>query len=601
MKKYRFICALSFSLFVLSACNNSETSTVSTSTEPDTTTTEPEPTPPAPLEMTETFNAKYFYTESDLENPTTKIKIYNFNYTNDIPYVTFEEFYKAFSDKYPIKYQDYECQKQNDGTYLLSVINYADDACIKVDPSKDTFEVINDNIGIFDFLGRAGASNDPFLVGYENHCYVESTTVHQPRQLLSYDFSKYHIDIIEYEDKLYFPFQILNDIIYLPKESTLIFNGSDIYEFNTVFKNNILSHYINSSLYLNDDRTEELAEYTYNEFVFFVENYYGLAKEKGYEDFDAILERDGFKENLLSTKPATYEKAMARVTAKYIADIHAGYYFPSLFANNRYSSMLSAYKSELQRSNDYVTNWNNLYSRLHGYRGNSYNITECYDDTYVLRFDEFTHYFGYDALNVINSYGDSWRSLNEIGSELLFYAAFQDIQSRPEIKNVIIDISLNSGGLLAAMPFLEAYVTPNPSFTYQDHVTGETFTNYFKVDINYDNEYDEKDTFAGKYNFYLLTSGFSFSCGNYLPTVIKEKGAMTLIGQKSGGGECVVGWYANASGTILRNSSHYHMGSYDTVNDCFVGNNNGIDVDHTYPYADFYNIQKLDEFIASLS
>lgn len=54
MKKYRFVFALSFSLFVLGACGETEI-VEPTSTEPTTTTTEPEPEPLPPLEITDTF------------------------------------------------------------------------------------------------------------------------------------------------------------------------------------------------------------------------------------------------------------------------------------------------------------------------------------------------------------------------------------------------------------------------------------------------------------------------------------------------------------------------------------------------------------------
>ena len=98
----------------------------------------------------------------------------------------------------------------------------------------------------------------------------------------------------------------------------------------------------------------------------------------------------------------------------------------------------------------------------------------------------------------------------------------------------------------------------------------------------------------------LLTSGYSFSCGNYFPTVIKEKGLMTLIGHRSGGGECSVGAYATGSGTILRNSSNYHLGHYDHDAKKFIGNDEGIEVDYELAYSDYYNNSAVKTLIHNI-
>ena len=60
--------------------------------------------------------------------------------------------------------------------------------------------------------------------------------------------------------------------------------------------------------------------------------------------------------------------------------------------------------------------------------------------------------------------------------------------------------------------------------------------------------------YEGKYNFYILTSNFSFSCANFLPTVAKMKG-VKIIGEKSGGGAASVGSFSDGCGSFYNWSS----------------------------------------------
>ena len=88
----------------------------------------------------------------------------------------------------------------------------------------------------------------------------------------------------------------------------------------------------------------------------------------------------------------------------------------------------------------------------------------------------------------------------------------------------------------------------------------------------------------------------------FMAMTTKEKSTMTIIGQRTGGGECVVGQYGygNASGVIFHTSGQFHLGYYDKVTQQFVGDDAGIEPDYQLDVNKFYNNSELVNFINSL-
>ena len=131
-------------------------------------------------------------------------------------------------------------------------------------------------------------------------------------------------------------------------------------------------------------------------------------------------------------------------------------------------------------------------------------------------------------------------------------------------------------------------------------ITGAQAPRYFRADVNLDHEFDEKDTLAGRgLNLFCLISPKSFSCGNLVPWVFKESGAVTLLGRTSGGGSCVVGFDTTAWGSSFRYSSSNRL--------AFVKNGSYYDVDKGVEpdfvignYRNFFDREALTKFIQGL-
>ena len=113
------------------------------------------------------------------------------------------------------------------------------------------------------------------------------------------------------------------------------------------------------------------------------------------------------------------------------------------------------------------------------------------------------------------------------------------IAQDPEIKNVVVDLSCNTGGAIDACIYLAAWMLGKTDVSIENSLTGSKSTTTYSVDVNLDGEFDEDDTISDK-NLYCIISPVSFSCGNYAPSLLKASGDVTIVGKKSSGGGCMV-------------------------------------------------------------
>lgn len=597
--------------FVLASCETSGTSTSTTSTSTtstsdvphsrDTSTTDTEePGPLDPVEITKEI-ASYLYTYQKGEGVDT----FNFEGLGEIPYVRPEKFLNALFETVGYQNVTFRFSNLGDGVYKIYLKGYENSEYFLIDTANETIQIGNDAMDMFNSLSTTSGTRN-FINGYHTN-YIKfdnsRSKIHINKQYPTYNLAKYNMNLVNDKDGLvYVPFHILNDIFLQPTGYAFSFNGKHYFLNAYLGTNYQPDEFISTStMYNKSTRTASYAKYTYNEYLFFVENIYGLAKERGFNgNFDTILKNAGYKNDLLSTNTSTYERAMAEATAEIFYDGHSGYLQPSLYVLNNSSTYTNYYSAKLE-TNTREMSLMNTYNTLRGYRynaGKSTKYYETYDDTAFIRFDGF-NMTSQDISNInVDKY--DYSTLHNADSILLFLKAFKAIKADVNIKNVIVDIGMNGGGAADTLPWLQAFFTANPSCTFMYDQTGETFETFYNVDLNFDGVYDENDTYAGKYNFYLLTSGFSFSCGSAFPTFVKHNKSMTILGKRSGGGECVVSSYVNAAGTLLRNSGNYHIGTYVPSNQSFDGDDDGIPVDYEIDYEYFYNLNYLTNFIHNL-
>lgn len=131
-----------------------------------------------------------------------------------------------------------------------------------------------------------------------------------------------------------------------------------------------------------------------------------------------------------------------------------------------------------------------------------------------------------------------------------------------------------------------------------DTLTGAYMNETFMSDSNLDGEFDEDDSLED-YNLYCLISPSSFSCANLVPSFMKSSHKVTILGQTSGGGACIVLPLSLANGTLLQVASNRELS--------YIKNGVLTDVDsgavpdfYIDKPASFYDRISLTEYINSI-
>ena len=137
----------------------------------------------------------------------------------------------------------------------------------------------------------------------------------------------------------------------------------------------------------------------------------------------------------------------------------------------------------------------------------------------------------------------------------IFLDALEQAANDPEVKNLVIDLTLNGGGSSDVVVAMTSLMYNQSFFRAQNLLTGQNTTFYYDVDRNFDGKFDAQDQLTDyDLNFCVLTCFRSFSCGNLFPALCKEAGVL-IAGEKSGGGSCGVGVYRTPEGINYRISS----------------------------------------------
>lgn len=491
------------------------------------------------------------------------------------------------------------CQQTSNNVYKLTCnIGY-----INVDVANDTMYF---NEPRYMLVGQYRTNNDVayLATGIETN-YVSfnlnKTKDYATPKSVTFNFANYFIDLIGYNNRVYIPASTFIDIFANPNGVPLVFNGKNLYLGsyfgNSMFEinNDYENQYFNTSpWYRQANRTIQMADFNYYELCFALDNYYGLKDFRGISSFDSYFQNNNYKKKLLSKEAKTYEDSLVSFVGNWLYDGHAG------FTKSDPATIGTSFSNTLAagfRNNERYQTLASTQSELMGYRNNAgYGVgLRTYQDLAIVTFDQFMKY-PYGDTQYINVDDYSYSYLHDYGTELLFRKAFMNITKNSSIKYVLFDLSLNGGGMVDALPWLFAYISDDPFMTYRNTLTGEISDNHYLVDLDYNGT--KGDTYKNRYKFYLLTSNLSFSCGNAFPTFFKHGNMGKIIGEKSGGGACVVSSIATACGGLLRMSSVNQFGTY--TNGTFTPNENGIAVDYSLPRNNFYNNQALRNAIISI-
>ncbi len=419
------------------------------------------------------------------------------------------------------------------------------------------------------------------------------------------DLNSYRtLAIIEDEGEFYIPWSLAKTVFF--NELPLVYNGKAIYYAAAGYTTT--SSGLNSygkSLYegskFGKEWSSSFTEYNYDAFCLDMDKNFGNAANiqvpKTQSNFNSYFSANGLRDKLLSGDPTTFSTTIASIVNVYFGDGHSTYSSHSgiSFGETWSASAQANRANTLFQSERYSvlasTNSRLSYARKRTTHGS--DLLYVLGDTAFVTFDGFKESASVNAYDDMNDNGSLLES--HTGSDTMydFLYSFQQIQKNEKIKNIVFDVSLNGGGVIGALVNALGLLEEQVDVTFRENANGALIHDIYRVDANLDGKIEDGESYKGKYNFYCLTSNYSFSCGNLFPTIFRKDNIGKVIGEKSGGGSCVVYSTVTPSGCFFNVSGAYvlQMNKEGTAD-----NDGGVTPDIAIDPKKFYN----RTYIASL-
>ena len=440
-----------------------------------------------------------------------------------------------------------------------------------------------------------------------------------------YPYGKYGFDVFQVDGKYQYPFGLLDLALNLAVERHFIFNtpNMELLEFAsmTAYEVAMLAQGDGSSLspkeYIVQCHAEAygdkehptvvyqphgLTAFNKKLFYFLMDNLYGMADQKRIRSMSDYF--DGFETSdlyLSDNGPERYNAYLRSVDM--LNDLHTAIYPSTHFGDigltdGHYEQTFNKDRFELRAylEAERASAWAK-YGQEHGTKVKQRDMLYSKDGNYG--------YFSFDSFDTYNHFPEEGEAIPE--ATLLtdtFYYFVRNLEEAKAkgVKKIVIDDTLNSGGYVGIMGKLLALMSKdNKSEVFLRSDDNEAILRTTtRVDSNKDGKYDVEDCYGNDFKFYIITSNFSFSCGNAFPFYAERYELATILGGRSGGGECCVFEYTFNSGMNLRYSSPYHVGYYDKEADKFYGNEHGGNPTYVVAkkgFTQYYDVDAVAAFI----
>ena len=447
------------------------------------------------------------------------------------------------------------------------------------------------------FSSRYGAALGLIDEQYSAERVDDSSSVLHTADDVTLDLSDHGLEIPVYEGRPFLPFSVVDQLVFNPVYySSVAWNGSGFYLVDLV--NGAMSLYGYGT---NSYRTEYYsgansgatrptyyATWCKNALLFNLDYFYGFRDER-FVPFANSLSAS-ILADLESTDLLTYERAVEKIINVVIGDGHtnsgnAG----SSFSQGSFDSLWEESQRELD-----LGSARSACRDARSQAGKFANVITYSGNTAILPFDSFIT----SGVRVEQSNLATLANGNKDTFALLLWA-MGEIKEHGGIDNVIFDITCNGGGDSNALVQMLGVMGREYTVCQYDPLTKANSELVYRIDTNLDGAFDANDSFEGQYDFYILTSPYSFSCGNMFPYVAKANDIATVIGQQSGGGACTVSFTVTPDGMPYRISGLARTGD---LADPTKHDDLGVKVDADCQVAlnHFYDDAYLSEFVNNL-
>lgn len=422
------------------------------------------------------------------------------------------------------------------------------------------------------------------------------------------DFARYHIPLRGAADDVYLPLATLSDLFTNLAYLYVSFNGETVY---VNFDNRWDPPWQRDAayadpIYARADRPADLAAFAYDELCFAIDTFYGYPGRAPLNDDLAAYGLDGAlrahsdasrrcRELLMSRKLGEYALGSQLLSALLEDGGHTGLDFTELYTEkDAFADFVTDYHLASQidspdRAADaqkraLATRQKLLWQKRREALGKGHYAAR--GDTAVIWFDSFMYDF------------DGWQAFYDDGAPMpesdLMRRVIDGLDraaADPAIKNVVLDVSCNPGGSADMVAAILSLIADAPDFRTENLLIRRIETQRYRVDRNFDGAFDDRDgDVRYDFNFGALISPVSFSCGNLLPSLMRDQG-MAVLGERSGGGTCAVEEHATPEGFVYQFSSG--LGRLVDANGQTI--DEGIAPDIPLDADDFYDLDVLSD------
>lgn len=507
-----------------------------------------------------------------------------------VPYVAVDEYYNIV---YEVKCS---CEKFGNDTYKFD----NGKGIMIIDASQDTIHFDKPEL----FMFPVDSSEAEEIVRYAEIKY-KGTPV---KSDLDLDLKNYDIDIIVEGNKVYMPLTSLSDLFSVSAKTAVYAKGE--ISFNDSGTSPVVDWQTNFDSLTRD---ESEVQFTYNELCFVLDTVYGCPPNCEFADSIKSKGLDGFlssendetrtvKELLLSTKTSDY--IMGLFLLEWMLNDGGHTTFMSLTLEDIQNT--ESYKAFRDHERNDLTDpaviiFHEWYQKYTDYVY-SHTAIEKFEhllDQYTPIIDEkdsgnYYRYYEYDntGIYVYTEYSDD---------AIIYLKKALDIAKEHRIKNFIFDEAKNGGGSADDLIYMMNTITGcnYNELNLRSVLTDNKMIEVFDCDMDQDgvHEGDDED-FDYDFNYAIICSKDSFSCGNLFPCLSKEEG-IPVIGETSAGGTDSRNNFKSTLGGTYSLSSYKEF-IYKHGGDVEAGATPDYDItkknpDGTIDYTDFYNFGLLSK------
>ena len=488
---------------------------------------------------------------------------------SDVPYVAVDGFFTSLDGFFDSKNIAYE---KNEPSCSYSV-SYKNESTVNFDWDSD---VIWSN-SLYSFNSY---SNDSSGTNYGEHLY-SGTEYSYGNDAVRFNIGKYYFDILFYKGTCIVPLFIMNLLFCSTQQFNVFYNYDNCYCVygETTEIEDYYESQVNRKVQSSQMRTAAV-----NSLLFVFDYFYGLKEHKEYKkafkyyinsDVDDLLWSKGAADNYEGYKKIIYgmlDELHTRIDlpSYYCDPIKAkenpddyGYFYKDFYANDEFlskSRKIAGIDSDTVRYKE-----NTAIITLNSFRTGSHN--EIYSSQ-----DELSE--------------NAWK----YDSYYFMRKCLKEIETKGNVSDIVLDLSLNGGGNIGAMYRVLGFITDqkilSPSYNFLSH-------NYeiSKIYVDTDGDGNYSNDVYDNYKWYFLTGIRSFSAANFITSIFKQMNLGKTIGKRTGGGMCSVMPLVLADGTGITISSpnSFRYYSEEEGQRVFYSIENGLKPDIDLAYDSFYD------------